>query len=98
MTFRYEVEGEVWAYAGKSGWHFLTLPKDLTSGLRTLRGTSHAWGSMRVQATLGGATWNTSIFPDTKSGAFLLPIKAEVRAREGILAGDRVSVSIEVAI
>lgn len=93
----YEVEGEVWAYSGPGGWHFLTLPSELTQGLKTMRGKSRAWGSMRVQVQLGDARWSTSLFPDTRSGAFLLPIKAEVRRREGVAAGDRVQVTIEVA-
>lgn len=93
----YEVEGEVWAYSGVGGWHFLTLPRELTEGLKTLRGKSRAWGSMRVEVRLGDSCWSTSLFPDTRSGAFLLPIKAEVRRREGVKAGDPVRVSIEIA-
>lgn len=93
----YDVEGEVWAYAGPGGWHFLTLPAALTDGLKLLRGRSRAWGSMRVEARLGDCHWRTSLFPDTKSGAFLLPIKAEVRRRAGVAAGDRISVQVEIA-
>lgn len=93
----YEVEGEVWAYSGAGGWHFLTLPSELTQGLKLMRGKSRAWGSMRVNVRLGESRWSTSLFPDTRSGAFLLPIKSEVRRREGVEAGDRVQVAIEVA-
>lgn len=93
----YEVEGELWAYAGPGGWCFLSLPTELTDGLRVMRGKSRAWGSMRVNVRLGGSAWSTSLFPDTRSGAFLLPIKAEIRRRERVQAGDRVSVTVEVA-
>lgn len=93
----YHVEGEVWAYSGPGGWHFLTLPTELTDGLKVLRGKSRAWGSLRVEVRLGEHRWRTSLFPDTKSGAFLLPIKADVRRRAGVAAGDRISVQVEIA-
>jgi hypothetical protein len=53
---------------------------------------------VRVEARVGTVVWRTSIFPDSKSGAFLLPIKAEVRRRAGISAGDRVGLTIDLLI
>jgi hypothetical protein len=61
-------------------------------------GPRSGWGSIRVEATIGGSTWKTSIFPDSKSGTFLLPVKAQVRKQEGISAGDRVRLTIEIAL
>jgi hypothetical protein len=99
MTFRYEAECEVWAYPGKAGWHFVSLPTDLTAPLKHVRGgQGSAWGSMRVEATIGASTWRTSLFPDTRSGAFLLPLKAEIRRRERLSAGDRVRVTVEIGL
>lgn len=101
MAFRYEARAEVWASApGQAGgWHFVTLPREISDGLRALRGAgAQGWGSMRVQATLGATTWRTSVFPDRRRNAFLLPVKAEVRAREGVRAGDTVVIAVEVTI
>ena len=97
---RYELEAEVWLYtAAKAAWHFVSLPPELSEGIRSLRGPrSTGWGSLRVAATIGGTTWRTSVFPDTQSGAFLLPLKAEVRRRENIGAGDRVAVTVEIEL
>ena len=97
---RYEAEAEVWLYTGaKTVWHFVSLPPEFSDGIRALRGSrAPGWGSLRVTATIGGATWRTSIFPDTRSGAFILPIKAEIRRRENIGAGDRVMVAVEIEI
>ena len=97
---RYEVEADIWLYAAaKSAWHFVSLPPALSEGIRSLRGPRSAgWGSLRVTATIGSTTWRTSIFPDTKSGAFLLPLKADVRQRENIGAGDRVAVAVEIEL
>lgn len=97
---RYEFEADVWLYtAAKSAWHFISLPTELSEGIRSLRGPRGAgWGSLRVTVTIGGTTWGTSIFPDTKSGAFILPLKADVRRREQIAAGDRVAVAVEIEL
>ncbi|GAB3141034.1 hypothetical protein GCM10027057_24090 [Marisediminicola antarctica] len=46
-----------------------------------------------MSVTLGGSTWLTSIFPDSKSGTFLLPVKGSIRARERVAPGDVVGVS-----
>jgi hypothetical protein len=51
--------------------------------------------SARVQATVGGVTWRTSVFP-MKSGGYFLPVKAEVRRKAGIAAGDEITVELEL--
>ncbi|HEY0647999.1 DUF1905 domain-containing protein [Phenylobacterium sp.] len=96
---RYAFDAEVWLYTGaKSAWHFVSLPPEFSEGIRGLRGPRAAgWGSVRVTATIGETTWRTSIFP-AESGVFVLPLKAEVRAREHIGAGDRVAVAVEIEL
>jgi len=95
---RYEADAEIWVFH-TGNWHFVTLPAAFTDGIKALRGPkTPGWGSVRVTARLGASEWRTSIFPDSKSGAFLLPIKAEVRKREGVAAGDTVSVAVEIEI
>ena len=54
------------------------------------------FGSVRVRAQIGDVTWQTSVFP-LNSGGYLLPVKAEVRKRAGIGAGDEVTVSLSLA-
>lgn len=96
MSFRYETEAELWLWSGGS-WHFLTLPPDVSAGLKTLRGSPKGFGSMRVAATIGETSWKTSVFP-TKEGDFLLPVKADVRKKEGLVPGDTVKLAVEVLI
>ena len=97
---RYDFESEVWLYTGaKTAWHFVSLPVEYSAGIRGLRGPRGAgFGSVRVTATIGDTTWRTSIFPDTRSGAFILPLKADVRRNENVGAGDRVAVSVEIEL
>lgn len=88
---------QLWRYAGDSAWHFVTVPKDETEQLRRLSaGLRNAFGSVRVAATIGNTTWRTSVFFDSKAGAYLLPVKADVRRKEGIGAGDDVEVALEL--
>ncbi len=48
---------------------------------------------IRVEASIKGVAWRTSIFPQ-KEGGHLLPIKA-VRREAGIAAGEKVIVTID---
>ena len=89
----YRFDAELWLYEGEGGWHFVTVPADVSDDidLRTA-GRRRGFGSVRVRATVGGSTWATSVFPDTRRHAYLLPVKKEVRSREGVEAGDRLAV------
>ena len=75
-----------------------TLPDELADDIRarTDDGLRRGFGSVRVEATVGGSTWRTSVFPDTSSGSFVLPVKKPVRIAEGIEPGDTVDVSLVV--
>jgi hypothetical protein len=54
------------------------------------------FGSVRVRVTVGATTWNTSIFPDTKSESYVLPVKKAVRSSEGL--GDGSSVDVRLTL
>ena len=96
----YKIKAKIWLYPGENAnWHFLTVPKKETSTIDArYKSMKKAWGSLPVQVTIGKTTWNTSIFPDTKSGTYLLPVKAIVRRKESLEAGDLVTYTITIAI
>jgi len=54
------------------------------------------WGSVRVTAMIGLSRWKTSLFRDTRRDAYLLPLKAAVRAKEAVRAGDTVEVTVRI--
>ena len=88
---------ELWMYHGKSAWFFVTLPQEDSEHIKFLNHHQRrGWGSVRVKAIIGTSEWQTSIFPDTKAGAYLLPVKAEIRKKETIAAGDSVTVTLVV--
>ena len=89
------VTGPLWLWSGEGGsWHFLTVPEAQSDESRT-----HAmieprgFRSVRVEATVNDVTWRTSVFPQ-KSGGYILPVKADVRRKTEIVAGDTVSVAL----
>jgi len=94
MTHRFRTQ--LWLYPGPGGWHFVTLPRDVAERVKAEAGPRHGFGSVRIAATIGETTWNTSIFPDRESQSFLLPVKRQVRVAEGVADGDSVEVALDL--
>ncbi len=93
------IKEKVWVYRGPTAWHFVSLPKALSLDIKKeYRNFAKGWGSLPVIVTLGKTVWNTSIFPDSKSGEYLLPIKASVRKKEGVWEGDILSLKIKLGV
>ena len=94
----YTVTAEVWRYPGPASWHFVTLPPAVADDVRArTAGRAKPFGSVGVRVTIGSTTWATSLFADTKSASYLVPVKAPVRRREGIADGDTVTLTIELS-
>lgn len=90
-------KAKVWLYPGMAAWHFLTLPKKESARIKkTFEGLERGFGSFRVKVIIGTTSWNTSIFPDKKAGAYLLPLKAHVRKKENIRVGQSVEFTVEI--
>jgi Domain of unknown function (DUF1905) len=91
--------GPVWLWRAeppaKGSWHFLTIAGETAEAIRDAAGgRSGGWGSVRVTATIGKTSWQTSLFPNKQLGGYMLPLKADVRKREKVNEGDTVSVTI----
>jgi hypothetical protein len=91
------VTAPLWLWSGEGGsWHFITIPQELCGEIRAESlARRSGFGSVRVEATIDGVTWRTSVFPQ-KSGSYILPVKAEVRRRAAIAAGDVLTLSLEL--
>lgn len=94
----YKVHSKVVLWAGEQGaWHFAYVDKKNAEEIRTKIGKSkRGFGSIRVTVTLGKSKWKTSIFPDKRSGTYLLPLKSQIRGAEGIEAGDMIEFTLEL--
>ncbi len=82
-----------------AGWHFVTIPgteaQDIKERFAIVK---RGFGSLPVTAKIGQTSWQTSIFPDKKTGTYLMPIKAIVRQKERIAEDDEVELSIEIRV
>lgn len=94
---RFQFVAPLWAWSAQDGWFFVTLPTDAADEIAEIPRAATGFGSVRVRVTVGGTTWSTSVFPDTKRGSYVLPVKKAVRSAEGIEEGDDVNVTLEVA-
>ena len=91
------VTGPLWLWSGgQASWHFVTVPEQQAAELRAHSLAERTgFGSVRVEASINGVRWRTSVFPQ-KSGGYILPVKAKVRRDAGIAAGDQVTVELEL--
>lgn len=95
---KYKIEGRVWLWAGENApWHFVSVPKKETAQIKKdFAKLMRGWNSIRVEVKVGKTAWRTSIFYDTRSETYLLPLKASVRKNEEIIAGDIINFSIDI--
>lgn len=91
-------DAEVWEHSPDEpgSWHFLTVPGDVSDDVRVEVGPPEGFGSVRVVVTIGASTWRTSLFPDSKLGCYVLPLKKAVRRAEGLRAGDTCRVVLDL--
>lgn len=105
MSESVETRTALWIWTSPeapASWHFLTIGGEAAEAIRATAlmrrlegGQRRGWGSIRVTATIGDTSWQTSVFPSKESGGYLLPVKAAVRKSEGLAAGDEVAVRLE---
>lgn len=95
---RFSFNGKVWLYPSDAGaWHFVTVPKNTSVDItKRFAKVKRGWGSLPIEAKIGKTIWKTSIFPDSKSGTYILPLKALVRKNEGIFQDDVVSLMLTI--
>lgn len=92
----YKIRTELWVYPGPTPWHFVTVGKKESEEIKEKYGkVRRGFGSIPVEVTIGEITWKTSVFPNSKDGTYLLPIKAIVRRKEGLYEGDGVTVILD---
>ncbi len=95
----YKIETVVWLYPGMAGWHFVTISEEVSEDINHQFGDlKRGWGSLPVKVTVGKTTWETSIFPDKKTKGYLLPLKADVRKKEKIIADKKITLVLEIKV
>lgn len=96
---RVDFAAELWIWDARrlDSWTFVSLPAEASEEIRELSaGQARGFGSVRVRVTIGGSVWTTSIFPDSKRDAYVLPVKRSVRQAEGLDEGGTAQVRVEL--
>ncbi|MEK7628011.1 MAG: DUF1905 domain-containing protein [Patescibacteria group bacterium] len=93
------MKAKIWLYPGDTAWHFASVGEKHAAVIKKAHGAhARGFGSLPVRATVGKTSWDTSIFPDKKSGTYLLPLKLAIRRKEGIADGDIILLTLEVRV
>lgn len=96
-VFEFSAELFQWSAKESTTWIFLSLPLDESEVIKEMIPTRRGFGSVPVKVRIGETQWTTSIFPDSKTGCYVLPVKKAVRKAEGIDEGDTAEVVLTVA-
>jgi hypothetical protein len=94
-----EFAAELWRWEARrdDSWVFVSLPAEASDNIRDLvGGQSRGFGAVRVRVTIGHTSWQTSIFPDSTQGTYVLPLKKAVRKSEKIDIGDTTTATVEL--
>ena len=90
-------EGEVFRWTANQAFYLVSLPAELSEEIKDIsEGLTNGFGSLKVEATIGTTVWRTSIFPDSKTGLFDLPLKASVRKANRLDVGSLAEVQLKV--
>src|SRR5688572_30120702 len=93
---KYKLRSQVIPYPGFGGWHFLYVNEKVSSEIKErFKSKKRGFGSLRVTVTLGKTVWETSIFPDSHSRGYVLPLKASIRKKESVYARDMVDFTVD---
>jgi hypothetical protein len=93
VQFKFETKVIYWR--GPSPFFFAPVPPECAAELRRVsKFVTYGWGMIPVVATIGCVAFYTALFP--KDETYFLPIKADVRRKSNITAGDLVSVSMTI--
>ncbi|MBC7292477.1 MAG: DUF1905 domain-containing protein [Actinotalea sp.] len=97
MTYDVEATLWVWDARRRDTWTFVSLPQEVADDVLDAVGDrARGFGSVRVEVTVGGTVWRTSLFPDASQGTYVLPVKKAVRTAEGLEPGSRVVARIRL--
>lgn len=91
----------LWRWAAKDedksgSWFFVSLPFEVSDAIDEESGPARGFGSVRVEVTVGGSTWRTSVFPSAERKTFVLPVKKAVRVAEGLAEGGACEVRLRL--
>ncbi len=88
----FNIEAKVWIYPGDGGWHFVTIPEEISLDIRK----AFPKGFVKIEAKVGKSIFKTSLFPHKLSKGYILCINKKIRKVENIFAGDKLKIAIKI--
>jgi hypothetical protein len=86
----------LWEWGARDSWYFVTLDEEASATVDERPRPPRGFGSVPVRVTVGTTTWRTSVFPESASGRYVLPVKKAVRRAEHLEEDEPVTVRLEV--
>lgn len=91
----FQFEAKVIHWRGPSPFFFAPIPSQCGEEIRRIsKFVTYGWGMIPVEATIRGVAFSTSLFP--KDESYLLPLKANVKRKLDLTAGDMISVEMGI--
>ena len=101
LNFRFSGTVKTW-HGGKATWFYVTLPQHYSDEIKIINKVHSAkrrgFGGVKVSATIGKISWQTSIFPAFDNDIYTLFLKAKVRKAANIVQHDVVKISLVVHV
>jgi Domain of unknown function (DUF1905) len=97
VEYSFEFTGVLWEAQATASWVFVTIPVEVADEIEAMDVPRPSFGSVKVRVQTGDTAWSTSLFPDTRVGSYVLPLKRSVREHERLAIGDAVDFKITVA-
>ena len=91
MTETFSVKGEVELFPQDKGWHYISVPTEISEPLEQLADR----GLIAISATIGEFTWDTSLLPKG-DGTHFIALPAKVRDKESLRLGDSIEVRFKL--
>lgn len=93
----YTFQSKIWVFGGEGSWYFANLPTDISQEIKQITQESkNAFGTVKVLANINKSSWRTSLFPDSKSKCYVIPIKKPIRLAESLKNNQTVKITIKL--
>ncbi|MEO6942771.1 MAG: DUF1905 domain-containing protein [Terrimesophilobacter sp.] len=95
VTVDLRFSGEIWYWRGPAPFHFVTVPDEQCSDIRSVSAmVTYGWGMIPATVTVGSTTLTTSLFP--KNGGYIVPLRDVLRTAEGLDVGDIAEIRLAI--
>jgi len=91
----FEFSGKIFFWRGPAPWYFVAVPEKQSGDIKAISGlVTYGWGVIPATVRIGKTEFTTSLFP--KDGRYLVPVKVDVRKKEKLEEGNKVTIRLEI--